>query len=302
MKARFLGTAAGGGVPQWNCACPNCIAVRSGRAPRRSVAALAVSADDDHWILVNASCDITRQLALVPELQPREGRTSPIASLLLTDANVDHAAGVLEFRQSSSFSIYSSELVKETLCSSPLFAQFANDRKHWTTFGAGTRVCLSVREAPRMNVYAIRVPGLLPSYAGAAERDGAAVAYVFEHNGWRLVYAPIFLRMDESLLSEVRQADASVLDGTCWSDTEMIDLGLGTRTSRAMGHSPISGDGGSLARCPVTQSGSRYYTHINNSNPILNPASVQAHEARKAGFIIPEDGLEINFNGTKRRR
>ena len=292
-----MGSAAGGGVPQWNCACRNCVTARSGAAPRRLVASLAVSAGDNRWLLVNAGCDIGLQINKTTELQPKAPRSSPIVALLLTDANIDHTAGILEFRQAEIFSIYSTALVKQTVCEHPMFAQFGRDNKRWYTFESGALTRLHIPEAPRLRVRAMKVPGLLPSYAGAARKDGAAVAYVFEHDEKKVVYAPIFSTIDDNLKRELELADAVLLDGTCWSDDEMIELGLGIRTSRAMGHAPISGPGGSLQIVRELRARHRYYTHMNNSNPILDPASAQARQLRQAGFEVASDGLELELDG-----
>jgi len=297
VRVKILGSAAGGGVPQWNCDCRNCVAARSGAAPRRLVASLAVCAHDDRWVLVNASCDVGVQINETRELQPRASRSSPIVALLLTDANIDHTAGILEFRQADTFSIHSTTVVKQTLCKYPMFSQFEGNHKQWHAFESGIRVRLQLPEAPQLSVYAIAVPGLLPSYAGAARTDGAAVAYIFEHEGKKVVYAPIFLTVNDSLRREIELADAVLLDGTCWSDDEMIELGLGARTSRAMGHAPIDGPDGSLQIASDLRARQRYYTHINNSNPILDPASAEAQQLRDAGLAVASDGLELELDG-----
>ena len=130
MRIKVLGSAAGGGLPQWNCSCGNCSAARAGTIPRRHVASLAVTGDETQWVLVNASGDIGAQLAATRELAPQAKRRSPVGTLALTDANIDHVAGLLEFRQAGELSIYSSALVKETLCASPMFAQFAQLQFH----------------------------------------------------------------------------------------------------------------------------------------------------------------------------
>lgn len=297
----MLGSAAGGGVPQWNCACRNCVAARTGAAPRRTVASLAVSADDDRWVIVNAGCDIGRQINCAHDLQPTAPRASPIAALLLTDANIDHTAGLLEFRQADTFSIHSSNLVKQTVSEHPMFAQFVRGKKEWHAFKNGGRERLHLPEAPQLRVYAVSVPGLLPAYAGGARTDGAAVAYVFEHSDKNVVYAPVFLTVNDDLKREMERAVAVLLDGTCWSDDEMIELGLGSRTARAMGHAPISGPDGSLQFVRELRAVQRYYTHINNSNPILDPASAQAQELQQAGCRVASDGMELDLDGRTTR-
>ncbi len=298
VRIKVLGTAAGGGIPQWNCDCPNCAAVRSLRLPSRRVASLAVTGDGPRWVLVNAGCDISAQLAATATLWPTEKRSSPVAALLLTDANIDHAAGLLEFRQASAFSIWSTTLVKDILTAAPMFARFANAPHSWHTFDAKPDGgCCDLPEIDGLTISAIPVPGRLPSYAGDAQHASAAVAYRFEHVGASAVYAPIFLDVDDNLMREVARADAVFLDGTCWTDDEMIQRGLGTRTARDMGHAPMIGPGGSLNGMRRLRARYRYYTHVNNSNPILDPASAQASELAAAGFAVPDDGLEIVLDG-----
>lgn len=295
MKIRVLGSAAGGGLPQWNCGCHNCAQARAGRLPSRLSAAVAVSADGEHWVVVNAGSDINRQLAASNALHPTSTRATPIHALLLTDANIDHTAGLLEFRQADNFLTCSTDVVKKTLCEGPMFSQFAQGNKRWVTFPANDKTRVEVAEIGDLRIWARPVHGLLPSYAGGQARPGAAVAYVFEHRKARFVYAPIFLTLGEDLIGELEDADAMLLDGTCWSDDEMIELGLGTRTSRAMGHVPISGSGGSLDALAALRAVHLYYTHINNSNPLVDPASAQSDIVRQAGIAVAHDGLEIEI-------
>jgi pyrroloquinoline quinone biosynthesis protein B len=299
MRIKVLGSAAGGGVPQWNCACANCTAARQGKLARRRVASAALSGNESDWALVNASCNISEQLTTAL-IWPQHKRASPIEAVFLTDANIDHAAGLLELRQGENLTIHSTALVKETLCVSPMFAQLAT-RYAWRAFGDGL-THLEVEEAAGIRAWAIPVDGLLPSYAGGARCAGAAVAYRFEHDGARVVYAPIFLALDDSLHRELEGADAVFLDGTCWTNDEMIALGLGTRSAREMGHQPMSGRGGSLERVRDINATYRYYTHVNNSNPILDPVSAAAYELANAGFSVPDDGLEISLDGEHRNR
>lgn len=292
MRIIALGSAAGGGLPQWNCGCPNCDGARADRIPSRTTAALAVSGESEHWVLVNAGADIRTQLASTPSLRPAQHRKSPLAALLLTDANVDHVAGLLEFRQAAELDIFSTPLVKTTLCDAAMFGQF-DARYAWHTFDAREGRVFVARFDGQLDVWAIPVPGRLPSYAGGMQDSGAAVAFVFAQGNTRVLYAPIFLELDTALEKELAQADAAFLDGTFWSDEEMIGLGLGSRTSREMGHAPLIGPGGSLERVAGAGAKHRYITHVNNSNPILDPASTASHELARAGFAVCDDGLEI---------
>jgi pyrroloquinoline quinone biosynthesis protein B len=296
MQIKVLGTAAGGGVPQWNCACTNCAAARQGKLARRRVASAALSGNESDWMLINASCNISEQLSAAKLWPPpQRKRASPIAALFLTDANIDHTVGLLELRQGENFTVYSTALVRETLRAAPMFAQLGT-RFDWRAIDDGL-TCRELDEVAGMRAWVIPVDGLLPSYAGGARCAGAAVAYRFERGGACIVYAPIFLALDESLHRELGGADALFLDGTCWTDDEMISLGLGSRSAREMGHQPMSGPGGSLERTRDLSAAYRYYTHVNNSNPILDPASAAARELAQAGFSVPDDGLEITLDG-----
>jgi pyrroloquinoline quinone biosynthesis protein B len=297
IRLVVLGSAAGGGVPQWNCSCSNCAAARLQPQLRRSVASLAASGDGSAWIVVNATSDFASQLARMRELQPVARRANPFAALLVTDANIDHTAGLLELRQGEALTIYSSAIVKDTLCANPIFAHATRGHR-WKTFDArGASVRLDLPEATGLTVWAIEVRGLLPSFAGGGAAAGAATAYGFAGGGARAIYAPILAAVDDPLACELAAADAVFLDGTCWRDDEMIALGLGTRTAREMGHAPVTGDGGSLARVSGLGARHRYYTHVNNSNPVLDPSSDAARQLAQAGFAVPADGLEIVLDG-----
>src|SRR5579864_8536385 len=210
MRIIALGSAAGGGLPQWNCSCPNCDAARAKKIPSRTTAALAVSGDGERWVLVNAGADIRAQFAATPSLRPGQHRESPLAALLLTDANIDHVGGLLEFRQAAELNIFSTPLVKTTLCDAAMFGQF-DTRLAWHTFDARDgRVCVA-RFGGQLDVWAIPVPGRLPSYVGGMQVSGAAVAFVFAQGNTRVLYAPIFLELDTALEKELAQADAAFL-------------------------------------------------------------------------------------------
>jgi pyrroloquinoline quinone biosynthesis protein B len=176
-----------------------------------------------------------------------------------------------------------------------MFTQFTKGSRCWKVFANEAPGRVPVIEAPLLNVDAHITPGLLPSYAGGHAQAGATTAFTVEHSGKRLVYAPIFLRIDENLKNQVQHADVVLLDGTCWSDEEMIELGMGTRRSTEMGHAPIAGPGGSLAHLGNVHARHRYYTHVNNSNPVLDSTSPQARELAKAGWAVAPEGLEIDL-------
>jgi pyrroloquinoline quinone biosynthesis protein B len=305
LIVRVLGTAAGGGVPQWNCRCANCESARAGAAPERLQASLAISSDGTAWALVNATTDVRRQLEQLPKRIPHGLRTTPVSAVLLTDANIDHAAGLLDLRQAQSLRIFSSDVVRDTLTkSNSMFGALAGGDRSWTTFDARERRRDVPGVVPGLRTTAIDVPGLLPAFAGAHAVPGAATAYLFESgagpNTVRLLYAPIFSHMSDALLSAADACDAVFLDGSFWSDDELASLGLGSRSAREMGHAPIGGADGWLAAVgghASTAAPHRYCTHVNNSNPVLDGRSAEARALREANLSIAVDGAEIVLDG-----
>ncbi|HKW44497.1 MAG TPA: MBL fold metallo-hydrolase [Candidatus Eremiobacteraceae bacterium] len=304
MIVRVLGSAAGGGVPQWNCRCVNCESARGGTAPVRMQASIAVSADGSAWVLVNATTDVRRQLESLPSTSSGVPRMTPVSAVLLTDANIDDAAGLLDLRQADSLHVISSTRVRDALVgTNSMFEPLARAGRRWSTFDA-THDDVEIRDlAAGLRVTAVDVPGLLPSFAGAAELPGAVTAFRFEQSGVpdsaRLLYAPVFLRMNDALLAAAESSDAIFLDGSFWTDGELASLGLGTRTAREMGHAPVGGADGWLRAFAAhgTARPHRYCTHVNNSNPLLDRRSAAARELREAAFSVATDGMEIILDG-----
>ncbi len=289
MQLHVLGSAAGGGVPQWNCACPQCTAARLGHRPFRTQASIAASADAKTWVLFNASTDIRAQIEAFAPLRPTAPRTSPIAAVFLTDANVDHVAGILDFRQAAAVCVFSTAAVRDVLLANPMFAPFARSPRSWTVL-TGEEV-----EVAGLRVRAVAVPGLLPSFAGGASVDGAAVAYrVQDAAGAVALYAPIFLEMDGALERLADEAGVAFFDGSFWSDDELAAAGLGTRSARDMGHAPISGAGGSLEAVTRCRAARKVYTHVNKSKTVLDPDSPAARALISAGIEVAQDGETID--------
>lgn len=290
MHVHVLGSAAGGGVPQWNCACDNCEAARRGELRQRTGDALAVSADRRCWLLFNTSSDIRSQLAGCRYLAPRDARTSPIAAVFLTDANVDHCSGLLEFRQAASWQVYSTRAVRETLIADRAFAPFAAAPRRWDAIDDAPVTVAGLR------VTAVAVPGSLPSFAGSGNVDGAACAYRIEGAGGDAVlYAPIFSETTEALARELDRCDAAFLDGTFYTDDEMPALHLSNRSARQMGHAPMDGPGGSIDAFSKTRCRHKFFTHLNNSNPVLDATTRAAERVCTAGFALAEDGMDLVF-------
>lgn len=294
MIVRVLGSAAGGGVPQWNCACANCSAARAGAQPRRTSSSFAFSSRGEHWWLVNVSPDIAQQIEAYPPLQPHVRRGTPIAGMLLTDANVDHIGGFAVLRQAGEhrFRTYSSATVRAIATAQEAFATFASAPHAWDVAVAHAPIELE----PGLVVRAIPLAGLTPGYAGRREVDDAVVGYLVTDATASVLFAPVFMEATEPLLAAARGAQVAFFDGSFWSDDELGGVGLDKR-ARALGHMPIDGVRGSLARLRALPPGARrFYAHVNNTNPILASSGRAVEALADAGFEVACDGLEFDFN------
>lgn len=295
MIVRVLGSAAGGGVPQWNCNCPNCAAARRGDAPRRTQSSFAISADGDAWWLINVSPDVAAQIEAFPPLHPRERRGTPIAGMLLTDANVDHLGGLAVLRQTHprGFTLYSSEIVRTIATAQPAFAPFDEPPHRWRTVLTESFTL----DEGALRVTPIPVPGLTPGFAGRDRARGAVLAYRVESaaGDGSILFAPVFAEIDPELAAAIDSADVVLLDGSFWSDDEMRDAGLGDKKARGLGHLPLEGVSGSLTAIAGRRN-RRIYVHLNNSNPVLDPASPQARAVLAAGAEIAFDGMDIGIS------
>jgi pyrroloquinoline quinone biosynthesis protein B len=297
VRVHILGSAAGGGFPQWNCNCLNCAGLRAGsiRAKARTQCSVAVSTDGLRWSLLNASSDLRSQIFSFPDLLPKGGvRGSAIDSVLLSDAELDHISGLLSLREAQPVRLYCTSRVYDwVFAANPVFGALNSpdkfrvttleDRKT-ETIGSG------------LTFETIFVSGKVPGYVKAppADCDGAAVGYklIDSGTGSSLFYVPAIKEIDESLIAAAAACDCLLFDGSFWSDNEMELRGAGTRRASAMGHIPISGPGGSLAQLGDLRL-RKIYTHINNTNPILVENSVERREIEQAGWEVAEDGMDF---------
>jgi pyrroloquinoline quinone biosynthesis protein B len=295
LTAIVLGAAAGGGYPQWNCRCPVCRLAWSGdpRVKRRTQASLAVSADGEHWILLNASPDLRGKLLATPALQPRgQPRGSPIAAVVLTGAEVDQIAGLLTLRERQGFTVLATAETIAALTANSIFAVLA---------GVVTRNTVA-RDAPfslpgGIDAELFAVPGKVALYLegeapALAAATGANVGVELVCGSRRLAYVPGAAAMTPALRERLARADVVFFDGTLFSDDEMIATGTGGKTGRRMGHMPLDGEDGTLAALAGV-GGRRILTHINNTNPILIEGSLERRKVEAAGFEVAEDGMEI---------
>jgi pyrroloquinoline quinone biosynthesis protein B len=296
LTAIVLGAAAGGGFPQWNCRCPVCRLAWEGdaRVQWRLQASLAVSADGERWTLLNASPDLGAQLRATPALHPRHDmRGSPIGAVVLTGAEVDETAGLLSLRESAPFSLYATAETLAILAANSMFGVLQE--------GLVPHTAVAPNEAVRLpggiDAEMFSVPGKIPLYLEAQHLDLIAApmgntGIELRSGGARLVYVPGATAVPDELRERLAGADVVLFDGTLFADDEMIRAGVGAKTGRRMGHLPISGPDGSLARLAGLAK-RRIFTHINNTNPILIEGSPERRRIEAAGFEVAADGLEI---------
>jgi pyrroloquinoline quinone biosynthesis protein B len=299
VRVHILGSAAGGGFPQWNCNCANCNGVRTGSlaAKARTQCSVAVSADGSRWSLLNASPDLRAQIFSFPELLPaRSVRGSAIDAVLLSDAELDHVTGLLSLREAQPVRLYCTSRVFDWVFgSNPIFAALNQperfrvtlvENRKGETIGCG------------LGFEALFVSGKVPAYVKTPTppdgHDGAVVAYKIldVRAGSSILYVPAIKRIDENFIAAAADCDCLLFDGTFWSEDEMELRGAGERTASAMGHVPISGSAGSLARLSDL-SIRKIYTHMNNTNPVLDENSAERREVEKAGWEVAEDGTDF---------
>ncbi len=297
MRTIILGSAAGGGVPQWNCRCLVCELARlgDGRVEPRTQSSIAVTRDGENWLLVNASPDVRQQIASTRDLRPRHGaRHSPIAAVLLTNGDVDHVAGLLTLRESQPYKLFATETTRASLDDNRIFS-VANPE-------LVPRLPVVMDEpfepVPGLSVTMFAVPGKVPLWLEDAsmvigEATETTVGLDISAGGRRLLYIPGCAAVTDAVKRRVEGADALLFDGTLWTDDEMIDAGLGHKSARRMGHVPMSGAGGSLESWKGVAVGRRVFVHINNTNPVLVADAREREQAEASGWEIGRDGMEI---------
>lgn len=303
MKVRILGAAAGGGLPQWNCRCPNCLAVRAGDPDiqARTQSSVAVSRDGRAWVLLNLSPDIHRQIASTPELLPAGPgvRGTAICGCILTDAEIDHTSGLLLTREGGSFGVMSTPTVRRWLnrqfSLESTLSSFAVRPWHELTPGEGVDLERVSEALSGLTVEAIVLDAHAPRYveleAGESPAGSVIALRIVEAGtGKSMLYAPCVASVTPELAAAAAGTDLVLLDGTFWTDDELIDLGISDRSAREMGHLPVGGAGGSLEWMGELKARHRVYVHINNTNPMLNRGSAEYHAVVERGVIVGADG------------
>jgi pyrroloquinoline quinone biosynthesis protein B len=293
VRVRVLGSAAGGGFPQWNCRCEVCQVARAGaRARPRTQSSIAIRSGDGPWFLVNASPDLRQQLATLDSPHTGGVRTAPVAGVLVTDAEIDHTAGLLLLREAAApvrvFGVAGIErALTEGFPVLPMLAHFCG--AEWQTLEPGRTQPLD----STLSVEPFPAGGDAPRYLTGVELEASGL--VFSDSGAVVTYVPGLARWDDDVVAWVAASDLVLVDGTFWRDDELPRLGISQRTAQDMGHVPLSGPGGTLAVLAGLARPRKVLVHINNTNPILLEDSAERAEVVRAGVEVAYDGLEVDL-------
>ncbi|WP_114209407.1 pyrroloquinoline quinone biosynthesis protein PqqB [Acidisarcina polymorpha] len=300
LKFKLLGTAAGGGFPQWNCACSLCQLSRTQpqlTAPRMQLQA-SFSGDGENWFLINACPDLRYQIEANPELQPSAAlgkRNTPLHGILLTSADLDQVLGVLLLREFQPLTIYATSLVRKVLEANTFFRMLDRvpQQLTWVEISPDHPLLLDHEITCR----AIPLSGSLPFYArdvNPAQDGQASLGLLLEASGLRIAYTPSLPKITEELLAIYSTSDVILVDGTFWSDAELSSTHAGTPSARSIGHIPMSGDDGIIALLSQIKKPKKVFVHINNTNPVLDPRSAEYNQVIQAGWEIGHDGWQLN--------
>ncbi|MCC3359236.1 pyrroloquinoline quinone biosynthesis protein PqqB [Bacillus sp. REN16] len=299
MRIRVLGVAAGGGFPQWNCACPNCRDVRGGDTALKPMlqSSLAISPNEKDWYLVNAGPDVSRQIETFSALHAGPGiRETPLAGVILTDAELDHSIGLLSLREGSHLTIYGTETVRKCLDTSfPVIPMLKNYCSwEWQTLAPDVKE----RIGDSILIETVPVSRKPPLYAKSDNEESEGVwevglLFQNERSGKCVAYFPTLDTVTSEIESALHKADILLVDGTFWSEDELVSLGATKRNARDMGHLPISGPSGIIEKLASFSAERKILIHINNSNPILKKGSKESELLKHHGIEIAYEGMEV---------
>ncbi|NQZ89372.1 MAG: pyrroloquinoline quinone biosynthesis protein PqqB [Colwellia sp.] len=305
MQILILGSAAGGGFPQWNCHCANCKGLRQGtiKATARTQSSIAVSPDGKNWVLINASPDIRQQINQSPQLWPEQGaRGTKIRGAILTDSQIDHTTGLLTLREGLPLDIYCTDVVHEDLSAAfPLFNMLTHWRGGLTYQQIGTdhRHSFTVGGVAGIEFYPVVLESNAPPYSRYRDKvvagNNIGLKIVDKNTGKYLFYLPGIVQTNPLVDEMLSEATCVLMDGTLWLDDEMIAQGVGSKLGSEMGHLPVNGEFGSVALLNRFNIERKILIHINNTNPILNEESSQHQFVLDNGVEIATDGMEITI-------
>ncbi len=311
MQIKILGSAAGGGFPQWNCTCANCAGLRAGRldARARTQTQIAFRPISGVWFLVGASPDLRSQVVATPDLSPDPTNpgVSPIAGVFLLSADVDSVMGLLHLREFQSFFVFATPAVQRLLRNENRIFRVlerASPPVQWQMLSSRGRIGCHLSEnagdPPTFYYTSVPLGGAYPDFASdefrsSASAEEATVGLVIEQDGKKLFIAPSVGGTNPQWLKTAASSDVTLIDGTFWSNDELMHTGRSQKTAREIGHLPLNGPGGLLEQYPRDAKGRKILIHINNTNPLLNKDSAEYREALEAGFEIAEDGMELEL-------
>ena len=309
MRIEILGSAAGGGFPQWNCSCRNCQGFRAGtfQGKRRTQTQVAITNDERSWFLLNASPDLRQQIEATPAVHPQKNlRDSPIAGVLITSADLDQITGLLSLRELHPFRIYCTASIRRILREdNSVFAMLNRvpQQVSWTDISPGSIFPLTTTfgEDSGLCCEVFSVGSRYPVYVGEQSStklsppEASLGLIVKSPSGARLAYLPAVTELDDRLLERLHAVDLLLFDGTFWSDDELIKVQGSGATAREMGHIPVSSDVGSLRKLRSLQRPRKIFVHVNNTNPMLDESSPEYREVRAAGWEVAEDGWRFDL-------
>lgn len=296
FRAQILGAAAGGGLPQWNCGCENCVLARAGEIPSQTQSSLALSVNGADWAILNASPDIREQMRCTPALHPTDLRRSPLRAVLLTNGDIDHIAGLLTLREQQEFTLFATAEIHRVLAENPVFAALNPQ------FVRRAEIALNdpFEILPGLTATLFPVPGKVPLFLEGAEvqtdlEGEQTVGVHLSAGGKNAFYIPGCAALRDDLAARLDGADAVFFDGTLWQDDEMVRAGLSQKTGRRMGHMSMSGTDGSIAAFSRIAVKQKVFVHMNNTNPVFRPTSPQRAQAEAAGWTVACDGMELEI-------
>jgi pyrroloquinoline quinone biosynthesis protein B len=301
MRVRLLGTAAGGGLPQWNCRCANCQAAREGLIAPLTSCSLAFSPDGGEWYLINATSDVTQQLARWAELSPPSGlRSTPLRGVFLTDGELDHVLGLLHLREGMPWTLHATAsvaaMLEDNLRLLPTLRRYADVSTRALPLGEPLAIGAG---SSKVEVRVVETGRRPPRYQAQIQHEmsGAVVAVILTDlsTGKRAVYAPGVGRLSHALFDYCGGADVLFFDGTFWTDDELRVFGISEDTSTDMGHVPVSGPDGSALWLSRLSTPVKLYVHLNNTNPLLDAASGERAWIRRLGLDVASDGWEATL-------
>lgn len=307
MKIQVLGSAAGGGFPQWNCNCRNCKGFRDGsiNAKARTQSSIAISNGDSDWILFNASPDIRAQLADFGPMQPaRQIRDTGIAAVVLMDSQIDHATGLLMLREGCPFDVWCTDMVKQDLSTGfPIFTMLEhwNGGLNWHQIPVteGDENQFRIAQVPGLRLTAVPLLSSAPPYSPHRNDphigDNIGIFVEDENRGTSLFYAPGLGQIEDHLHPYMQQADCVLVDGTIWYDDELSRAGISSKLGVEMGHLAQSSPGGMIEYLDSLEKPRKVLIHINNTNPILDEDSPERAELSRHGIEVSYDGMSIEL-------